>query len=328
MIHGGYVWSGKKPSEWVDFSANLRPDGPFPWIKNIVSTALEKAGYYPDPEMKRARKGLAAFLDLPCECVLPAAGGIAAIDLALSLSGGCVYTMPPTFSEYDQRAGIRGRPYEAWTGKCRKGDTLVVCNPNNPTGSILAREELLHLWRRLAANGGEMLIDEAFIEYSPDHSMRSLVRSGMIIVGSMSKVLGTPGIRLGYLCAAPETIQALRSRMFPWPLDVFASEIAAQLPSYAGAIRADAGLNAGRRNAFAGKLQEIGAEVYPSQSNFLLVDFHRDMSRIAEELKSRGILVRTCASFGLPDSFWRLAVKTETENNTLIRELEECLHVR
>ena len=328
MKHGGDVWNAGKPSEWLDFSANLRPEGPFPWIRNVISDAMENVRYYPDPEMKRARKGMAAFLALPEECVLVTAGGIAAIDLALTSSEGCVYTMPPAFSEYHYRAAIHGRPYGAWDGKCRKGDTLVVCNPNNPTGSILTRTELLNLWSRLTADGGELLIDEAFIEYSPGYSMRSCIRPGMIIAGSMSKILGTPGIRLGYLCTVPETIQILRSRMMPWPLDAFAEEVAAQLPAHMDEIRAEAGLNAGRRSAFAERLQETGGKVYPSESNFLLVDFCRGMSPIAAELKSRGILVRTCSSFGLPDSVWRLAVKTEAENSRLVNVLEELLHAR
>jgi len=70
-------------------------------------------------------------------------------------------------------------------------------------------------------------------------------------------------------------------------------------------------------------LEELQAEVWPSQSNFLLVDFKRDMTRVAEWLKTQGILVRTCASFGLPPPFLRLAVRTENENALLIHALRE-----
>ena len=83
-----------------------------------------------------------------------------------------------------------------------------------------------------------------------------------------------------------------------------------------------------RRNLFRTQLQKLGAEVHPSEGNFLLVDFHWDMTAAAETLKARKILVRTCTSFGLPVSFWRLAVKTEEENTRLIAALEEILHVR
>ena len=328
MNHGGNVWDSGKPSDWLDFSANLRPEGPFSWIPELVSTGFENIRYYPDPEMKRAVKGLAAFLNLPEECVLPTAGGTAAIDLALGLSRGTVYTVPPAFGEYARRAMAHGRPHEAWAGAVRKGDTLVVCNPCNPTGSVLTRGELIRLRERLTADGGGLLIDEAFIEYCPEYSMRNDLRPGMIIAGSMSKILGIPGIRFGYLCAVPETIQALRAEMLPWSLDAFASEIAARLPLHAAEIRAEAALNAVRRKMFAERLREIGGDTAPSEANFLLADFHRDLTGAAAELRSRGILVRTCASFHLPACFWRLAVKTEAENNRFVKEMEDILHAR
>ena len=328
MKHGGNVWNTGNPYEWIDFSANLRPDGPPSWIEKAICDAQRNIRFYPDSEMKRARRGLALFLNLPEECVLPVAGGIAAIDLVLSSSAGCVFTRPPTFSEYAGRAAVHGRLCRTWPGQCRKGDTLVVCNPNNPTGEIRTPPELLSLWEVLSANGGNLLVDEAFIEYCPAYSMRKLVRPNLTVIGSLSKILGTPGIRLGYICADPETVTALQPKLYPWPLDAFAAEIAARIPEHTNEIHADAKLNAERRSTFSKQLRHIGAEVYPSESNFLLVDFHRDMPAAAEQLRSRGILVRTCSSFGLPDSFWRLAVRTEAENIRLINELEEILHVR
>ena len=328
MNHGGNVWGSGNPSGWVDFSANLRPDGPPRWVQEALRDAQRNIRFYPDPDMKCAREGLSSFLGIPADCVLPVPGGIAAIDLALGLSSGCVYVQPPTFCEYAERARVHGRPCETWSGKCSRGDTLVICNPNNPTGSVLPRAELLSLLDTMSSGGGDMLVDEAFIEYCPEYSLRGFLRPGLMIAGSLTKVLGTPGIRLGYICAVPEAVRTLRERMFPWPLDAFASEIAARLPDHAEEVHADCRLNAERRNAFAGQLRNLGAEVFPSESNFLLADFHRVMAGAAEQLKARGILVRTCASFGLPASFWRLAVKTEAENTRLVNELEEILHVR
>ena len=328
MRHGGGVWDTGNPYEWIDFSANLRPEGPPPWIEKAIRDARKDIRFYPDPEMRRARRGLSRFLGLPEECVLPVAGGVAGIDLVLGLSAGSVFIQPPTFSEYAERAAVYGRACSAWSGRCREGDTLVVCNPNNPTGEARPRSELLSLWEILSSNGGSLLVDEAFIEFCPAYSMRNLIRPNLIVAGSLSKILGTPGIRLGYICGDPGLISVLRRKMYPWPLDAFATEIAARIPEHADVIRADAELNAERRGAFSVQLRQLGAEVYPSESNFLLVDFRQDMLAAAERLRSRGILVRTCSSFALPGSFWRLAVRTEAENARLISELEEILHER
>ena len=144
----------------------------------------------------------------------------------------------------------------------------------------------------------------------------------------MTKILGIPGVRLGFLCAEPEVIRSLREKMLPWSLGTQAAEIAAHLPEHAESIRRDAETNRRRREQFAAQLEQLGVKVMPSQSNFLLADFRRDMTEPVERLKERGILVRTCTSFGLENSFLRLAVRTEKENGRLIAALEEILHAR
>ena len=322
------MWGAGDPSEWLDFSANLRPEGPAEWVREALREALGKVRYYPDPEMRRARRGIALFMGVPEECVLPVSGGMAAIDLALQLDRGCVYTAPPTFGEYAARAAVHGRENALWKGSCEPGDTLVICNPNNPTGAIRTREEMRTLRETLKAGGGRLAVDEAFIEFCPEYSLRGEPGPELMILGSFTKILGIPGVRLGYLCGAPETIDRLRQKTLPWTPDAAAAEIAAALPAHRGQIDSDREKNRQRRERFGEQLRKLGAEVYPSQSNFLLADFHRDLSAAAEELKARKILVRTCASFGLPESFWRLAVKTEEENTRLIAGLEEILHVR
>ena len=328
MIHGGCVWDSGRPADWLDFSANLRPEGPPEWVPDALRTTLEDIRYYPDRQMTRARQGLAAFTGLPEEWVLPTAGGTAAIDLALTRFSGCVYIREPAFGEYSRRAAIHGRRHMAWSGNCGPGDTLILSNPDNPTGTVQTKETMLALHKRLHAAGAELVADEAFIDYCPEHSLRGHVAPGLTIAGSLTKILGIPGIRLGFLCAVPETIREYQERMLPWSLSTQAAEIAARLPEHTDGIREDAERNRQRREVFARQLESLGAEVTPSRSNFLLADFRRDMTGPAEELKSRGILVRTCGSFGLGDSFLRLAVRTEMENERLITALEGILHAR
>ena len=326
VIHGGSVWDAENPSRWLDFSANLRPEGPPEWIREAMAEAQKSIVWYPDLAMRRARKGLSDYLGVPGDHVLPAAGGIAAIDLALSAFPGKVFVIPPTFGEYAARAVLHGRQAEIWPGRCGENDSLVLCNPNNPTGEARSRDELLSLLETVRSGGGNLVLDEAFIDYCPEYSLRECIGPGLILAGSLSKILGIPGIRLGYLCAVPEIIQRLQRQMLPWSVDAVATEIAVRLPDHKDEIIRDAERNAVRRKRFSEQLQQFGAEVYPSRGNFLLADFRRDMSSAAVQLKSRNILVRTCSSFGLPDSFWRLAVRTEEENTRLITELEEILH--
>ena len=328
VIHGGGVWDAGNPADWLDFSANLRPEEPPEWVTDALRSTLGDIRFYPDLNMTRARRGLAAFTGLPEAQILPTAGGTAAIDLALSHLKGCVYTEEHPFGEYIRRAEANGRRHTVWDGSFAAGDTLILANPDNPSGRVRTREEMLSLYDKLRCGGAEMVADEAFIDYCPEHSLRRHIAPGLIIAGSLTKILGIPGVRLGFLCADPETVHTLQERMLPWSLSAQASEIAARLPEHKDEIRKDAETNRRRREAMAGRLEALGAAVAPSGSNFLLADFHRDMIGAAEMLKAQGILVRTCASFGLGNRFLRLAVRTEKENERLINALEEILYAR
>ena len=325
MRHGGNVWEGGGPSGWLDFSANLRPEGPPEWVRRVLLRAVYDARWYPDRQMRAARAGLAAFLGVEPERVLPCAGGAEAIDLALSDGGGRVLVRRDTFGEYAERARVHGRQAVPPDTPPRPGDTLVRCNPNNPTGEALDRGAMLDLLRTAERAGAELVADEAFIGFCPERSVCREAGGSLTVVGSLTKTLCIPGVRLGYLAASPERAERLGRRKLPWSLSAAASAVAAELPEHAEEMRRDAETNAGRRERFAAALRGLGAGPLPSSANFLLVRFGRDMRPAAEALRRRGILVRTCESFGLGDEYWRLAVRTDEENGRLIGELRKCL---
>lgn len=328
MKHGGNVWEGDGPTQWLDFSANLRPEGTPEWVMQTMRDALADTRFYPDRAMRAARRGLAAYLGLPENQVLPTAGGAAAIDLALSLGKGSVYVYPLTFGEYAERAAVHGRTVQVWDDACGPGDTVMLCNPNNPTGSCASRTEMLRIHRQAVERGGELIVDEAFIDFCPQNSVRGDIQPGLTLVGSLTKTLCIPGVRLGYVCAIPEVIARLERRALPWSLNTLAAAVAAQLPAHLDEIQSDAARNRLRRTQLTRLLERLGAQVQPSQSNFVLVRFPQDMTRATEQLREEGVLVRTCASFGLGPEYWRLAVKTEEENHQLIDQLEAILDAR
>jgi len=326
MKHGGNVWSGTSPDQWLDFSANLRPEGPPDWVKSVTAASLGHARYYPDRAMTAAREGLAAYAGVPAECILPTAGGAAAIDLVLSLRWSRVLIDPPTFGEYAERAMVHSLPVcHVQDTAVEAGDLRVVCNPNNPTGNVLTPKEILSLHDTIRQNGGALLVDEAFIDYCPEYTVRPHVQTGLIVVGSLTKILCIPGVRLGYICAEPHVIDRLARTALPWQLNMLASAIAAELPHHLDEMRRDAELNRLRREKLARGLTALGASVSPSHANFLLAAFLHDMTRAAERLRAQGILVRTCGSFGLSGHVLRVAVRTEEENARLMEALwNEC----
>ncbi|MBQ2228480.1 MAG: aminotransferase class I/II-fold pyridoxal phosphate-dependent enzyme, partial [Firmicutes bacterium] len=100
VTHGGNVWQGADPSEWLDYSANIRPGGAPEWVKEALQKAMDNISYYPATDMHRARKGLADYLELPETYVQPASGGASAIELATRCGMNQVLLCAPCFGEY------------------------------------------------------------------------------------------------------------------------------------------------------------------------------------------------------------------------------------
>ena len=329
VIHGGDVWRGQSPDEILDFSANLNPEGPPEWVSAAMLRGLGNARYYPDLRQAAALAGLSAHLGLPEACILPTAGGIEAVACAAERFGSHAVAQP-TFQEYGALCGGHRDVLRSELADYRPspGETLWLCNPNNPTGDALSRAEVLALLERLEAVGGRLVVDEAFIDYCPERSVRDRVadRPALAVLGSLTKVLAIPGVRLGYLAVHPSVAGRLREGLLPWRLNCLADAVAAALPGHRTDFERIRRLNDARREALAAALAGVGARVYPSDANFLLCDFGRDMRPDIQRLKARGILVRPCGMFpGLTHGHLRLCVRTEGENLKLVAALEEAL---
>lgn len=345
MMHGGNVWQGESPSEWLDYSANIRPEGAPDWVMAALASAMGNVSYYPDPGMCRAREAMATYLGLPEDCVLPTAGGISAIDMATHLDAESMVVCTPCFGEYEQQSSNRGKPIRRisllrerhsmgdpaeMVGSALPENCAVwLCNPLNPVGTAFGRDRVEALLDCVEAKNGWLIVDEAFIEYCPEHSVAALVetRERLLVTGSMTKILGIPGVRLGYLCAQPQVMERLRRYQLTWELSCFAEAVACALPENAEQIRMDAWLNAARRERLKAALEDMGVFVYPSEAAFLLADFGRPVETIERRLKDKKILVRSCMNFdGLDDGcHLRLAVKDDASNDRLVRALREAM---
>ena len=277
--------------------------------------------------MRRARKGLSDYLGVPEDHILPVAGGIAAIDLALSVCSGKVFIIPPTFGEYAARAALYGRQVETWPGRCGENDSLVLCNPNNPTGEARSREELLSLLETVRSNGGNLVVDEAFIDYCPEYSLRENIGPGLILAGSLSKILGVPGIRIGYMLSLDtELLDKIRKHLPEWNVSRIAErtgEAAANVLESTDYLRASVRMIKQEREYLTGQLEKLGVRVYSSDTNYLLIKCGSDLY---EKLLGRGILIRRCANFsGLDDTYFRIAVRQHEDNVELINVLGKVL---
>ena len=345
MKHGGNVWQGERPSDWLDYSANLRPEGAPRWVRDALLAGMENVRYYPDPKMRRARVALAEYLGLEDAQVLPTAGGISAIDLTAQIPASGALLATPCFGEYEmlckrhglpvQKASLLRTRHEIGDPAAQVKDALFehalvyLCNPLNPVGAAFTRSQVENLLRLVEDALGYLVVDEAFIEYCPQHTVVDLIahHPRLLVTGSMTKILGIPGVRLGYLCGHPAVIDALSGHQLTWELSCFAEAVACALPEHKRDILADGETNARRRAHLRAGLTGLGIFVYPSEAAFVLADFGRPVAPLVKYLKDKHILVRECMNFdGLSDGrHLRLAVKDEQSNERLLQALREAM---
>ena len=345
--HGGDVWQGEGPEHWIDFSANLNPDGPPEVVVQAARDAANHMWCYPDIRMEAAASGLSKFLGVPGEEVLPTAGGIAALEIAASLAAtGTAIVAQPGFVEYERISQLRGLDVvhvrtlrerqiipagPALASALRPGAIVWLGNPSNPSGAACSREQILALLDAVEQAGGTLIVDEAFVDYSPEVTVRHDVAAhpSLLVTGSLTKILAVPGARLGYLCARSDVIQTARRMQSPWSLNAFAAAIAAVLPATSSETARAVATNAVRREELSRELTRVGIYVFPSHANFLLLDVSGTGCtgpELASRLRSRGILIRDCSAYvGLDSRYVRVAVRSSKDNRRLVDELRRTV---
>ena len=330
---------GEPPGGFLDFSANINPLGPPDGALYAAQKALvAEVAAYPDGRYPELCAALAAYLGVPERTVLPTNGGAEALFLAARIAaearpGGRAMVLDPTFSEYAAAARAAGLRPESRVarrqedgfrldpsalGDLRGVSVVFLCNPNNPTGDLTPRDEVLDLMGRTRAAGAVLVVDEAFADFAPGESVADLVDESLYVARSFTKFFAVPGLRLGCLVARDPDLA--RTFQPSWPVNVAAAAAGiagAGDADYAEKTLAEVAL---RREELVGELRRLpGLEVYPGAANFLLL---RGPEGLPERLARRGVLVRGCGPFpGLGPRFLRIAVRGAEENGRLIREL-------
>ena len=329
--------------EFLDFSQNINPLGAPKAALAAARDALENAsGRYPDADYPELREALAAYLEISPETVVPTNGGAEALFLAARAAAeGRVeekaLILEPTFSEYAAAARTAGlEPVRRVARRAEDGfafdettledlDGVVavfLCNPNNPTGGAMTREEVSSIVRLVREAGAVLIVDEAFADFVPEVSVAGEVGPAVILARSFTKFFAVPGLRLGSLVTSEPDLA--RSFQPSWPVNVAAQAAGIASASDVGFIETSLSETARLREHMTSRLQALPElNVSPGTANFLLV---RGPEGLVERLARRGVLVRGCAPFmGLGPEYFRVAVRAEDEVSRLISAIEESL---
>ena len=341
----------------IKVASNENPFGPSPLAIAALQKAIPTVNLYPDGNAFYLKQKLAAKLGVePANLVLgngsneiiefvshallggggaPAAGsgdeGVAATNIVVSqycfaiypivakMLGASVITVPAKDYGHDLPAMLK-----AITTKTR---IVFVANPNNPTGTLAPREELIDFVNRVP-DDVLLVLDEAYIEFLDDAvDLIPLIRLGarknLILMRTFSKIYGLAGLRIGYGIAAPELVSALEKIRQP-----FNANLLAQTAALA-ALDDDAHVRKTRQNNFNGleffakAFRQLNLEFVPSYANFILVRVGEGQ-KVFEAMQKLGVITRPMAGYQLPE--WiRISIGTQKENERSLAALKTAL---
>ncbi len=298
---------------------------------------------YPEPQPQAVRRRLAEIYQISEDHLLVTRGSDEGIDLlirAFCQAGiDSITYCPPTFGMYAisaviQNAAVIAIPLDAsknWQPDVNaiqktKSKLVFLCRPNNPTGHTLTITAVSELCARLS-NQSLVIVDEAYIEFSPAQSMASRLDAhpNLVVLRTLSKAWGLAGLRCGAVLASPDIIQLLLKIMAPYPLPIATQRLVAQALNDKNASLVNHRIERllAERERLADALGDCSAiqKIWPSEANFLLLEV-ADADTLVAAAAQAGILIRNQSAQPGLDNCIRISIGTPEENTVLLNFLQ------
>jgi histidinol-phosphate aminotransferase len=319
----------------LDFNENT--SGCSPAVKRALARlTMKQLAMYPEYQVPTRR--IARYFGVRPEELLLTNGGDDALRVFFDTfveAGSSMLICEPTFPMYRYYAEIYGArisvlrygsemefPHEGVIAELRKKPrVLFIANPNNPTGTLLQKEELRRILK--AATHTAVVIDEAYAEFSGFSVVRWIKKYPQLFVArTFSKVAGLAALRLGAVIACKNSLGLVRRAMPPFPVNL------------AALVAAEAALNdrvtmqrymhdvKRLRGWFAAELEKIGVKTYPSAGNFLLANFGSSGPALFQKFEKQGILLRE-RSKDIGPGFVRITIGTQSEMRRLLKTIRK-----
>ena len=330
--------------ELLDFCIPVNLHFPPAELVQLIHDHLpEILRYYPDyAEVHQQHIGDVTGLDP--DTIVACNGSTEIITHLCRRARGPIVTSVPTFSRWTDLPEELHIPFHPIVRRREKNfrlevgeivsrvrevnaQTLVISNPNNPTGAWLTLDQIKELANSLR-DLDAVIIDESFIDFSDLQSAASYVNDApnLVVVKSMGKSLGWHGVRLGYAVAEPETAEKLRSQLPFWNINGLAAYILRCLTNYKAEFAASFARVAEDRCYMNERLADFPElSVYPSKANFLFIELPAGVSgrKLRDRLlANHGLMVRECSNkIGCSEQYLRVAVQTPFATDALVEGL-------
>jgi histidinol-phosphate aminotransferase len=327
----------------IKLASNELPFGPPERVREAIFEAVREVNRYPDANSYYLRMKLAQKFGMPPETIVLGNGSSELLKLiaeAVVMNGDRVIYADPSFVMYPIITAARGGI--SLTVPLRKSDLahdleamldavdesismVIICNPNNPTGTITPRDEILRFLEKLP-DGILVIFDEAYAEFVTDDNFISgleLIKKGwpnVVVLRSFSKAYGLAGLRLGYGFLPEELAEAVNRIREPFNVNLvaqYAALAALEEEEEYARIRSEVIFE---RERLEERLKQEGFKVYQSQANFVFVDAGVDSRMLFGELLKEGVIVRDGSIFGKDfATFLRVTIGTPEENDRFLK---------
>jgi histidinol-phosphate aminotransferase len=333
---------GKK--KWVKLASNENLLGPSPKAVSAMQKELRNVYLYPESPCTVLRQALARKFAVSDRRVVISNGAdnlIMMIANAFVDEGDEVVMADPTFSVYTNVTQIMGGipvkvPLQDFTHDLpgmlkkvgRKTKLVLVCNPNNPTGTIVSKQAFEAFLSKLPARV-IVVLDEAYADFVEDAFYPNGLdyigaERQVIVLRTFSKVYGLAGVRIGYALGREDLIDCLYRVRDAFPVNRLAQVAAeAALEDNDHAVRSIQLVYEGRRYLYK-ELERMGLSYVPSEANFILIDFGRDVGEVYQGLLREGIIVRPGKIWGYPTSA-RVTIGRMEHNRRFVKALKKVL---
>lgn len=328
----------------IKLASNENPLGSSPKANQAIRDSLDEIHLYPDSNCHYLKEKLAKLTGISPAGILVGNGSDELLKLVaetfLNKDDEVIFA-DPSFSEYEFTAKIMGargisvplidfkHDLKAMLAQITaKTKIIFICNPNNPTGTIVNGEEMKEFFAKLPEDV-LVIIDEAYVEYVedsgfPDSLAYVLGGENVIVMRTFSKIYGLAGLRIGYGLTTPAIAKAVERVTEPFNVNLLAQKGAVSALDDIEHLEKSREINLAGKEFLYSEFGKMGLEYIPTEANFIFLDTGRDCQEIFKKMLQKGIIIRTGDIFGYP-TYIRVTVGNQEENIRFINGLKDIL---
>lgn len=333
----------------LDFSASINPLGYPKNVRKVVGENFDDILHYPDIDCSGLRNCISRKIGRSGDEIIVGNGSTELFYLiprGLRPKKGIVFQ--PTFSEFAEALKCSHTEvfhhvlkekdsfcfeYDKDHFQDNKTEIAFLCNPNNPTGQLIEKSVILNMLRQHP--NVIFIVDEAFMDFVDTPERYSVINEAgtmrnLIVVRSLTKFYGFPGLRVGYLVAHVDLVKKMMEYKEPWSVNTFAQCAAMVAMEEEEFLSRSREFMANERLFLFNELSNIqGLLPYKPTANYIFIKINSDGMTspfLRERLLEHGIAIRDCSNFvGLNDKYFRVAIRTRDENTMLVSALQKIM---